>query len=330
MLFKYIKNEKGMALAVVMMAMLVMFLIGASFISVSAYQNTQASNQDKGMQAHYLAQGGAEAALEAWLNAPNDTKPSGTLDTVYLNSSNEFKNVNSNSKGKFDVSITNNSTTTLISSVGTVGEIQKKVSVTINTIQSVIPAPNPNYISGVGFYDYTSGQINALKGSNFEWPPTGQSTTGIVKNEAKKGKGLKIPNKNTGTVQQTFEKMLFSSPVQVLHNKIILKANVLVFMDDVDYSSNNDSKGALVLKVYSGITPSPASGNWGIAIFNGAGYYFKDITEGVILRNQGDVATRIAEGSMVLITDPNVLKPFLDEVLGNPLTVTSYSILWSK
>jgi hypothetical protein len=334
-----LKNNKGITMAIVIMVMLVLFLIGTAFVSVSAYQTTQAVNQDRGMQAHYIARAGAEAALETWLDAPTGLKPSGTLDPVYLNSANQFTNVNSGSKGHFDITINQDAVDpdkTIIASVGKVGNIEKTVTVTINTIQSVIPAPDPSYISGEGFYDFTSGQINAVKGDDFVWPPSGVETKGIVKNEAKLGKGLKIPNQNTGTAKQVFEKMLFSSTVQVLHNSIILKSNVIVFMDDVDYSNNKDSKGALVLEVYSpseggtGRSITGHTGNWGVVIFNGVGYYFKDIIGGVVLRSQADIAARIADGTMVLITDPNELKLFLDEIVGEPLTVTSYSILWSK
>lgn len=331
-----LRNNKGITMAIVIMVMLVLFLIGTAFISVSAYQNTQAANQDKGMHAHYIARAGAEAALEAWLDAPSSLKPSGTLDPVYLSSANEFTNDNTGNKGYFEVSISQDASDpdkTLITSVGTVGTIQKRVTVTINTIQSVVPAPDPAYVSGEGFYDYNSGQINAVKDADFKWPPPGHSTTGIVKNEAKNGKGLKIPSKNTGTATQVYEKMLFSSTLQVLHNSVILKSNVIVFMDDIDFSNNKDSKGALVLQVYSpsvagtGRTITDHEGNWGVVIFNGVGYYFRDIPEGVVLRSESD----IAEGpNMVLITDPNELNPFLSDILGEPLTIKSYTILWSK
>lgn len=336
-----LRNNKGITMAIVIMVMLVLFLIGTAFISVSAYQTTQSVNQDKGMNAHYLARAGAEAALEAWLDAPTALKPSGTLDPVYLSSTNEFTNVSAGNKGQFEVTISQDASDpdkTLITAIGTVGTIQKKVSVTINTIQSVVPAPDPSYVSGEGFYDYTSGQINAVKDADFKWPPPGHSTHGIVKNEAKKGKGLKIPNKNTGTATQVYEKMLFSSTLQVLHNSVILKSNVIVFMEDVDYSNNSDSKGALELFVYpstegengGGLTITGLSGFWGVVIFNGTGYYFKDMPDGVVLRHQSDIADRILEGSMVLIEDPNELNPFLSEILGEPLTIKSYTILWSK
>ncbi len=328
-----LKNNKGITMAIVIMAMLVLFLIGTAFISVSAYQTTQAVNQDKGMNAHYLARAGAEAALEAWMDAPNGHKPSGNLDPVYLNSTNEFTDTNSGSKGHFSVTINQDlldPNKTTITSVGTVGNMQKQVTVTINTIQSMIPAPDPAYISGEGFYDYNSGQINAVKGADFKWPPPGHTTTGVVKNEAKKGKGLKIPNKNTGSATQEFEKMLFTSTLQVLHNRVILISKVIVFMDDVDYSSNHNSKGTLELLVYSsgvdGPVPDP-SVRWGVVVFNGAGYYFRD---GVVLKQQSDIEYWVDQDYLVPITDPSRLALFLSEVMGEPLTVTSYSILWSK
>jgi hypothetical protein len=332
-----IKNNKGIAMAAVIMTMLVLFLVGTAFVSVSAYQNTQAANHDKGMRAHYLARAGAQAALEAWIDAPNSNKPSGDLDRVYLSSANEFTHEATGSTGYFDVSIESDPLDpekVTITSVGTVGQIEKTVRVTIDTIQSVIPAPDPNYVSGEGFYEYNSGQINAVKGSDFKWPPPGQSTKGIVKNEAKKGKGLKIPNKNTGSATQRYEKMLFVSTLQVLHNEIILESNVIVFTKDIGFHGKDE--GYLILKVHpdtaevaSGVRTKDGS-KWGVVIFNGVGYYFKDITGGIVLQKQSDVDDYVASGAMELITNPDELNLFLDEVLGNPLTVTSYSIVWSK
>lgn len=327
-------RKKGMTLVVVMMVMVVLSILGASFVALSTYQNKEAIREDRGLQAHYIARAGAESALKAWQNAPSSAKPSGAFDTVYLSSSNVFSNTSTtDAKGKFDVTITPNGTSTVISSVGTVGTIRKTVNVTVNTIVSVIPGPTPSYVDGdrTGFYTDVNGQINPGV-----WSYTG---TGTVKNEAKNGKGLKLVNKNAGPATLKYEKMLFSSPIQVMHNSIILVANVIAFTQPVDFSLNGNSKGDLTLKVYgseNGATPITRSGiNWGVVSFNGKGYYYKD---GVVIKSDNEsnssipysIAYYVSIGKMELITDPNVINGYLGGVIPTSLTVTSYSILWSK
>jgi len=326
------KRNKGMALIVVLMVMLVLSILGVSFLSISTFQTNQAIREDKGLQAHYLARAGAEAALAAWQNAPSTAKPTGTFDPVYLSSSDAFVNtLPADLKGKFDVTITLNGTSNVIHATGTVGNVQKDVNVTINTISSVIPGPVPSYIDGstTGFYDYTSRQINSGI-----FPPSSFSNRGTVKDEAKGGKGLKIPNKNRPSATQIFEKMLFTSAIQTIHNSIILKSNVIVFIEPVDFSLNTNSKGALILQVYgnlNGAVPILRSGvAWGVVIFSGVGYYYKDIVGGVVLRSASDIASNVSLGNLELITDQSILNGYLSGVVPTSLTVTSYSILWSK
>ena len=322
------KNKKGIALAVVMMVVLVLTLIGGTMVSVSAYQYKQSINEDKAMQAHFLARAGAAAALEAWQNSPSTNKPLGTYNPVYLNTGNGFDSTAAGAKGRFDVTVTNpNATTAVISSVGTVGQVQRSVKVTINTVTAQVPKPEPSYTTDTGFYDYTSGQIN-----EGIFPPSAQSNRGVVKNEAKNAKGLKIPNKNSGSATLVFEKMLFSSGVQVVHNSIILQGNIIVFTKPIDWSANTNSKGDITLKVYgslNGATPIPKTvvGTWGVVVFEGVGYYYKN---NVVLRNNADIAIQVGLGNMEEITDQSILDGFLDGIVPTMLTVTSYSILWSK
>jgi|GEM_PF-1982661 len=337
-----INNKKGIALVVVMMIMLVMSLIGGAFISVSAYQNKQAINEDRVLKAHYLARAGAEAALEAWQNAPADSKPVGDFDPVYLNASNGFDDQAANSKGMFEVTITNPTTlSTFIESVGTVGNIQESVNITINTVIDLIPGPTPNYVKGedTGFYQYSSGQLYIGEFPDDEHP-TGNK--GTVKNEAQKGKGLKLPHKNSES-KLTFERMLFSSTFQILYGPVVLESNIIVFTDPIDYKLNGNDNGSLTLEAYGSggsypiITPWTAtiegdawSGYWGVLIINGVGYYYKDINDGVRIESEADIVTHISNHNMYPILDPDELNLYLSEVVPTTLSVTSYSILWSK
>ncbi|MBU3153367.1 hypothetical protein [Clostridium estertheticum] len=131
------KKSDGSALIVVIMVMVVMMILGAAILNVSISQTMQASNEDKRIQAHYLARSGAEATLNAWKSATSN-KPNGSCGTVYLNNLNQFVNVDSSKTiGKFDVTITNpDSVTTIITSKGTVGNVIQTIIVTIVTVTS--------------------------------------------------------------------------------------------------------------------------------------------------------------------------------------------------
>ena len=330
-----IKKEKGVGLVTVVVLTMILAILGTSFLSVSLYQTRQASNQEKGTEAHYLARAGAEAMLEAWQKAPSTDKPSGTFDTVYLNDSGRFVGAEPSSyKGKFDVTITTEGTSTVIKSTGTVRNMQKVVNVTINEITSEIPGPTPDYIDGrlTGFYDYTSGQIN-----NPGEYPSSISNKGTVKNEAKNAKGLKIANKNKGSAKLTFERMLFTSPIQVVHQSIILQSNVIVFSAPIDFKSNGNLKGDITLQVYgalNGVTPivrtkNGVTGNWGVVVIDGVGYFYKDIAGGIVIKSQSDITAHCAAGNMDIITDPDELNRYIGGVVPTMLKVTSYSILWS-
>ncbi len=347
MALKKIKHNNGMALAVVLMLIVLMFLIGTAFASISAFQNKQASTLDKGVQAHYLARAGTEAALEIWMDAPADSKPIGTLDPVYLNKSNQFTNSSFDNKGKFEVDIQQDALdpeTTHIVVTGTVDNVKKKVTVTVNTVQTVTPNPDYNPTLGggkteddpsgrQGFFKYNSGIINPDNKWNFSWPESGQPTTGVVKNETTHPHGLRLQNKQSRSATQVFEKILFASPLKIMYNDITLKSDVIVFMTGCspDFSANTwPNDGDLVLKVYStGLKVPGRLGNWGIVIFEDTGYYFKD---GVVLDSQSDInsQSQATFGDLVKITDPDVVQNHINDVQGAPLTTTSYSILWSN
>ena len=58
-----LRKNKGTALIVVIMVMAVMTILGVAILNISL---SQASNEEKRIQAHYLAHSGAEATLSAW------------------------------------------------------------------------------------------------------------------------------------------------------------------------------------------------------------------------------------------------------------------------
>lgn len=77
-----LKSQQGNVLAYVMIVMVVVFILVGAVVSLAQSNIRQASAQEKGMQAYYLARSGAELAFEALLdpdcNVLNELK-NGTL-----------------------------------------------------------------------------------------------------------------------------------------------------------------------------------------------------------------------------------------------------------
>src|SRR5690554_2477616 len=81
-----IKSEQGIAaMGVVIMLLVVLSLLGTALWQYSMFEINAARRNEEYLQALYLAQAGAEAAKEFWLNASVSNKPEGSLERVYYN-----------------------------------------------------------------------------------------------------------------------------------------------------------------------------------------------------------------------------------------------------
>jgi len=123
-----IRNNKGNTLAYTMMVMIVVFLVVSIVVSLTQANLRQASAQEKGLQAYYVARSGAEAAYEALLTTTpsllkNATTPSdastfyGNLNKVLTQDDIDFD------EGTADVTVVTNHDAAnpkiIITSVGT-------------------------------------------------------------------------------------------------------------------------------------------------------------------------------------------------------------------
>lgn len=81
-----IQSEQGIAaMGVVIMLLVVLSLLGTALWQYSMFEINAARRNEEYLQALYLAQAGAEAAKEFWLNAGVSNKPEGSLERVYYN-----------------------------------------------------------------------------------------------------------------------------------------------------------------------------------------------------------------------------------------------------
>ena len=66
------KGEKGSALITVLIVMGVLTVLGAALMHYSMTDNLQVFNDEKRMQAHYLARSGAEAVADYIMKNPEN------------------------------------------------------------------------------------------------------------------------------------------------------------------------------------------------------------------------------------------------------------------
>ncbi len=127
-----IKNNQGSALVYVMFALVLMLLMISITVSITMGNTRQASEQETGMQAYYIARSGVEVAYEALHN----TSPSLLLGTgpntfetdssMVLNDTIDFDD------GTAEITVTSSGSgdtqRVKIHSVGTVREVSRSVS----------------------------------------------------------------------------------------------------------------------------------------------------------------------------------------------------------
>lgn len=119
-----IKSQKGSAMAIAMMVLLVLSILIAGFLTVSLTEAKTAIRNEKQKQAYYIARAGAEAVAKHIINNPGSAQ--GLIDAPKSNPPVTLGN------GVFEVDVTGaiNDRVT-IESTGYVDDISQKVSLTL-------------------------------------------------------------------------------------------------------------------------------------------------------------------------------------------------------
>lgn len=112
------KREKGSALIMVLIVMGVLTVLGAALLQYSLTDNLQVINDEKRMQAHYLARSGAEVVADYIMKNPEDADELFGKETEPVELG----------EGTFKVKVTEkNPGGLLIESVGKVDGFERKV-----------------------------------------------------------------------------------------------------------------------------------------------------------------------------------------------------------
>lgn len=83
MLKRYVSKQKGMALALVLMVMVVLSILGVALLSVANAEANNSIRQQNKLQAHYIAKSGLEAVANNFSKNPNQLKIALDANTVY-------------------------------------------------------------------------------------------------------------------------------------------------------------------------------------------------------------------------------------------------------
>ncbi len=296
-----IKDEKGAAMIVALLVMVVLLLLGSALWQYSTADTIHVAMDEQRMQAYYLARAGADSALQAWKESDPDDRLSGYSDIVYLDAvTGEFVlEPPLEEAGRFTVTITEESGNTEIISIGEIGGLTQQVTVTVSSSFKYGHECEPPW------YNKTSGQFN----SNFE--EYEESGTVILEADS----ALKHPA-NYDSITFKADALFFESSLGMpLLNEIHLHAETVVFTAQIRFGigakagelflhlPEDVDKGIVFFAQVNRVGPP---GNYPIS-YNA--YYFYDTIEVHNINSANNLNNLIAAGKLELIVDPEVPSP---------------------
>ena len=140
-------NQKGAALAVVLMVLMVISILAVPFIMVSGQEQKNAIRQEQSAKAYYIALAGAEAVAHRIANDPTKA--------ALMSASGKSKKT-SFGGGSFEVNVTNSSGQVNVVSEGTYGTHKK-------TITILMTASSAEGIFHNSIFSYSSLTLGAMK-----------------------------------------------------------------------------------------------------------------------------------------------------------------------
>ena len=123
------KDKRGSAIITVLIVMGVLTLLGAAVLQYSVNDNLQVHNDERRMQAHYLARSGAEAVANYIINHPDEADE--LLGKAAKPVEPDEETLQAKLKGTFDVVVTKSGDGYLITSTGHVDDFERTVKLTM-------------------------------------------------------------------------------------------------------------------------------------------------------------------------------------------------------
>ena len=144
-------REKGSTIVMALLVLSILAVLGVAFLAISFSESMHVINNEKKMQAYYIAKAGANAALQAWLDSPSSPKPEGSVSTLYLNSSDQFV-TGPPTQRKVNIAISKQEDdSTVIRATGSVYGVAQTVTAVLGPLMygHRLQPPWYNYTSGI-------------------------------------------------------------------------------------------------------------------------------------------------------------------------------------
>ena len=230
------KDERGIALPVVLMVMIVLSVLGTALWQYSTADTVQVTVDEKKMQAYYLARAGAEATAQYIRNNPssaatliNDPK----TDPMYMSDgTNDYGN------GTYEVDVTGDPNNVKIESTGTVNDVKQTVVITLTPTGGVPTTPS-NARSATDL-DWLNGQSHVINHGTHE--PVVFPVSYLAGN-------LQDYLKVNQDAEFEASSMYFERYVQINSCTLTLHADEIIFRDDVELNTQGHNYSSLYLDI---------------------------------------------------------------------------------
>lgn len=293
-----IKNNKGAALALVIMLMGVLSVLGITMLTISLAENKQAIYQVNKTQAYYLARSGAEAVAEHIIE-------SSSSDDIMDKTSKPTQLGN----GTFKVSVTKEDEDIVIKSTGEVHKVNQDVTLVLTPEQTGGAPLPPADIDTATALEWMNGGSHTIKDIKDIWDKPVEFESGNTQITIKT-----ISNKDPDF---TAPSCFFTSSLRIVSGSTLtLEAGEIIFNKEIfldPYKNKNNLDGKLILEVQSeyaengenieGGTPGTKYGKvyfsesvklGEVEIVAKGSYYFPS---GIILQDQNDELILFDDGN---------------------------------
>jgi len=230
------KNERGTALPMVLVVMIVLSLLGTALWQYSTADTMQVTADEKKMQAYYLARAGAEATAQYIRNNPdsastliNDQK----TDPVYMSDgTDDFGN------GTYEVDVTGDPNNITIESTGTVTNVKQTVVIKL-TLTNGIPITPSNARSATDL-GWLNGQSQVIEHGTHD---------PVVFPVSYQAGNLQDYLKVNQDADFEASSMYFERYVQINSCTLTLHADEIIFRDDVELNTQGHNQSTLSLDI---------------------------------------------------------------------------------
>ncbi|MDW7667537.1 MAG: hypothetical protein SCJ93_01825 [Bacillota bacterium] len=143
-MFKFLKDEKGSVLIIVLIVMVVMVIFGTTLATVSMAESKNSIRHEKLSEAHYVSISAAEAVADYFISNQKDDAIKDIIEDIEHGSEISFPNENFPNEifgnGIYEVSVKGQPGSLSIESTGTVKEIYQKTNTLV--ISNIFPDPS--------------------------------------------------------------------------------------------------------------------------------------------------------------------------------------------